>query len=103
MLHGHGGAPIESIQNSHLADYIRPYHWILVMPDGKDSYYTNSAEKSGDRFEDYIVQDVVADVERRFHAAPNRDGRMLAGISMGAFGAEKIGLKHPEVYRLVGA
>src|SRR4051794_21034014 len=103
MLHGHGGAPTESIQYSHLTDYIRPYHWILVMPDGKDSYYTNSAEKAGERFEDYIVQDVVADVETNFRAASNRHGRMLAGISMGGFGAEKIGLRHPETYRLIGA
>ncbi len=103
MLHGHGGAPTESIQNSHLADYVRPHQWILVMPDGKDSYYTNSPEKSSDRFEEYIVRDVVADVESRFRAIPRRDGRMLAGVSMGGFGAEKIGLRHPETYRLVGA
>jgi len=103
MLHGHGGAPTESIQYSHLTDYVRPYHWMLIMPDGKDSYYTNSAEKAGDRFEDYIVRDVVADVEARFRAMPNRNGRFLAGISMGGFGAEKIGLRHPEIYRLIGA
>jgi S-formylglutathione hydrolase FrmB len=103
LLHGHGGAPTESIQNGHLLDYIRPYHWILAMPDGKDSYYMNSAEKSGDRFEDYIVRDVADDVEAKFRAVPKREGRMLAGISMGGFGAEKIGLRHPEIYRLIGA
>jgi len=103
MLHGHGGAPIESIQNSHLLEYIRPQRWILIMPDGKDSYYTNAAEKLGDKFEDYIVQDLVSDVETKFRALPKREGRMLAGISMGGFGAEKIGLRHPETYRLIGA
>src|SRR5205085_1250820 len=103
MLHGHGGAPTESVQNSHLLEYIRPQHWILVMPDGKDSYYTNAAEKTGDRFEDYIVRDLVSDVEGKFRVVPKRDGRMLAGISMGGFGAEKIGLRHPEAYRLIGA
>jgi putative tributyrin esterase len=103
MLHGHGGAPTESIQNSHLANYIGPHHWILVMPDGKDSYYTNAAERSADKFEDYIVQDLVTDVESKFQVDPRREGRMLAGISMGGFGAEKIGLRHPETYRLIGA
>ena len=103
MLHGHGGAPTESIQNSHFSEYIRPHYWILIMPDGKDSYYTNAAEKSADKFEDYIVQDLVSEVESKFRAIPKRDGRILAGISMGGFGAEKIGLRHPEIYRLIGA
>jgi S-formylglutathione hydrolase FrmB len=103
MLHGHGGAPTESIQNSHLLEYIRPQHWILVMPDGKDSYYTNAAEKPADKFEDYVVQDVVSEVESKFRAIPKREGRMLAGISMGGFGAEKIGLRHPGTYLLIGA
>jgi len=103
MLHGHGRAPTESNQNRHLAEYVRLYHWIVVMPDGKDSYYTNAAERSGARFEDYIVQDLISDVESKFRALPKRNGRMLAGISMGGFGAEKIGLRHPETYRLIGA
>ena len=74
---------------------------ILIMPEGESSYYTNSVDRPKDRFEDYIVKDLVTDVEARFPADPSR--RAIAGVSMGGFGAIKLGLKYPELYRFVGA
>ncbi|PYX33998.1 MAG: hypothetical protein DMG81_20535 [Acidobacteria bacterium] len=75
---------------------------VLVMPDGDESWYTNSAERPQDRYEDYITQDLVADVENRFPAAAGRAHRAVMGVSMGGFGAVKLALRHPELYAFAG-
>ncbi len=75
---------------------------ILVMPEADESYYTNSAERPQDRYEDYIVTDLASDVETRFPAATGRRNRSLVGISMGGFGAVKLALRHPDVYVFAG-
>jgi S-formylglutathione hydrolase FrmB len=76
---------------------------LLVMPQGDYSYYVNAASRPQDRYEDYIVNDLPADVERRFHARTNRDGRVIVGVSMGGFGAINLALRHPEKFAFVGA
>ena len=55
---------------------------ILVMPEGDDSYYTNSAEHPQDRYEDYIVKDLITHVEARFPASPAPQNRAIIGVSM---------------------
>jgi putative tributyrin esterase len=75
---------------------------ILVMPEGDDSYYVNSADHPQDRYEDYIVRDLIADAETRFPITPDRTHRAIAGISMGGFGAVLLALKHPELFIFAG-
>ncbi len=75
---------------------------ILVMPEGNSSYYMNSAEHPEDRFEDYIVHDLIIDVEQRFPALAGRANRAIAGVSMGGFGAVVLALKHPDLYVFAG-
>lgn len=52
------------------------------------------------RFEDYLVHEVIPDVETRFAAGPNRG---VEGFSMGGFMAVKLALRHPGLFRTVGA
>ena len=72
------------------------------MPEGESSYYTNAVDPSGDRYEDYIVHDLIGDVESKFPAASGRANRAIVGVSMGGFGAVKLGLRHPDLFVFVG-
>jgi putative tributyrin esterase len=100
LLHGGGGDFHEWSNDSDVARFAEK-GLILVMPEGESSYYTNSVDRPRDRFEDYIVKDLISEVEARFPADPTR--RAIVGISMGGFGAVKLALKHPELYGFVGA
>jgi putative tributyrin esterase len=100
LLHGGGGNFQEWSNDSDVSRFAEQ-GFILVMPDGASSYYTNSWKRPEDRFEDFIVKDLIADVETRFPADPTR--RSIVGNSMGGFGAVKLALKFPELYRFVGA
>jgi len=101
LLHGAGGDFRDWSNNTDVARFAER-GLILVMPGGDQSWYTNSAELSQDRYEDYITQDLVTDVETRFPAAPGRANRAIMGISMGGFGAVKLALRHPDLYAFAG-
>jgi S-formylglutathione hydrolase FrmB len=76
---------------------------ILVMPEGAFSYYQNAALKPEDRYEDYLANDLISDVENRFPAAKGRENRAIIGISMGGFAAIKLALSRPQLFFFVGA
>lgn len=84
--------------------------FLIAAPDGSirgraslinnGSFYVNS---EAGRFEDYIVQDVWRFVRRHFAVRPERDAHILAGASMGGFGAYNLGFKHRHEFgQLVG-
>src|ERR1051326_6933253 len=101
LLHGNG----ESYQAwSNYSDVARfaESGLILIMPEGKSSYYTNAVDRPDDRYEDYIVKDLIADVESKFPAASQRGKRAILGISMGGYGAIKLALVHPELFAFAG-
>jgi putative tributyrin esterase len=102
LLHGGGGSFRDWSNYSNVAQYAAQ-DFLLVMPQGDYSYYTNAALRPQDRYEDYIVHDLPADVEARFPARADREGRAIAGVSMGGFGAVKLALDHPEMFAFSGA
>ncbi|HMK20750.1 MAG TPA: alpha/beta hydrolase family protein, partial [Terriglobales bacterium] len=101
LLHGGGGGFRDWSNYSDVARFAEK-GLLLVMPEGDESYYTNSAEHPQDRYEDYIVKDLLADVERRLPASSNRSGRAIVGLSMGGFGAIKLSFHNPELFAFVG-
>lgn len=77
--------------------------FILVMPEGAFSYYTNAAEKPENKYEDYLIHDLISDVETRFPAAPGRENRAIIGVSMGGFAAIKLALTRPDLFVFAAA
>jgi S-formylglutathione hydrolase FrmB len=101
LLHGGGGGFKDWSNYSDVARMVEN-DILLVMPEGSGSYYTNAVDPPQDRYEDYVVNDLVTDVESRFPVRSGRSNRAIVGISMGGFGAVKIGLRHPDVFGFVG-
>jgi S-formylglutathione hydrolase FrmB len=101
LLHGGGGGYRDWSNYSDVARYAEQ-GLILVMPEGNSSYYTNSAEHPEDRYEDYIMKDLIADVESKFPAEVRRESRAIAGVSMGGYGAVKLALRFPELFIFAG-
>ncbi|HYO63956.1 MAG TPA: alpha/beta hydrolase family protein [Pyrinomonadaceae bacterium] len=103
LLHGFGGSHADWLAKSKLAEYAAEHRMIVVTPEGANGWYTDSAEVAPDKFESYIVGELIADVGRRFRTIEAREGRAVAGLSMGGYGALKFGVKHPEKFVLAAS
>ena len=81
---------------------------IVAAPDGSlkgvASYFTAGSffinSKAG-RFEDYIIDDVWGFLVSRFPVRPEREAHVIAGPSMGGFGAFNLAMKHPDLFKVV--
>jgi putative tributyrin esterase len=106
LLHGQGDDYRSWSNYSDIARYsalVPRGGLILVMPEGASSYYMNAAGKPRDRYEDYLADDLISDVEARLPAARGRASRAIIGISMGGFAAVKLALSRPELFVFAGA
>jgi S-formylglutathione hydrolase FrmB len=101
LLHGLTGDYLDWSTRTDLARIAREAQMVIVMPDGENSWYVNAADK-GPRFEDYIADDLVTDVEKKYRVIRSRYGRAIAGLSMGGYGALKIALKRPGLFAAAG-
>lgn len=98
LLHGLTGHYNDWIQRTNIADYAAGYRIIVVMPEGNDGWYTDSAVVATDKYETYILQELIPDVQQRYRTIEARYGRAIAGLSMGGYGAIKFGLKSPSTF-----
>ena len=73
---------------------------ILVMPNAMNAFggsmYSNSVT-AGD-WEGYVAEDLVSYMDKNYRTIASRDGRGLAGHSMGGYGTMRIGMKRPDVF-----
>lgn len=103
LLHGLTGHSSNWIEKTRIALYATHYDLFIVMVEGNDGWYTDSATIPADKYESYILKELLPDVEKRFRVSQERTGRAVAGLSMGGYGAMKFGLKYPEMFGLVAA
>jgi putative tributyrin esterase len=76
---------------------------IIVTPEGENGWYTDSAAKPADKYESYIVKELIPAIDKKFRTSADRQGRAIAGLSMGGYGAIKFGLKYPDMFSLSGS
>ena len=71
---------------------------IIVMPDAGMTWYVDRKEK----METAVIQDLIGDVQHTFRVMDDRKGRVIAGLSMGGYGALRFVLKYPEMFAAAG-
>ena len=103
LLHGLTGHYSDWVERTNVADYASEYRMIVVTPEGKDGWYTDSATVATDKYESYILKELIPDVQQRYRTIEARYGRAIAGLSMGGYGAIKFGLKSPGTFVFAGS
>jgi putative tributyrin esterase len=76
---------------------------IVVTPSVGDSWYVNSVADESAKYEDFVVKDLIEYVDGQYRTIASPEGRAIAGVSMGAWGAMMLGLKHHQLFGAVGA
>jgi len=101
LLHGLSDDYSAWLRWTSLDRYVRDLPLIVVMPDGHRSFYTDAVQ--GYAYEKAIVQDLLDFIDRHFRTIRTARGRVIGGLSMGAYGAMKLGLKYPQKFAAVSA
>jgi len=100
LLHGLTGHFNDWTDAGKITELAAKHNVILVTPEGNDGWYS---DKANDRYESYIVKELIPEIDKSFRTFPDRERRVIAGLSMGGYGAVKFGLKFPEMFSLVGS
>jgi S-formylglutathione hydrolase FrmB len=98
LLHGLFGHYSDWFTKTKLAAYATQHRLIIVTPEGNNSWYTDSATVPADKYETYIMRELIPDVQSRYRTIEGREGRAIAGLSMGGYGALKFGVKYPDQF-----
>ena len=97
LLHGLTGHYNNWTENTKIMEYLKPYKFIVVNVEGNNGWYTNSGSVLNDKYENYIVEELIPEIDKSFTKA-SRDYRIIAGLSMGGYGSLKFGIKYPEIH-----
>jgi len=82
---------------STLTDQGELTNFIVVLPAGGRSFYVNSQD-GHERYEDFFIQELVPEIERRYRTLAVVGERGISGVSMGGYGALHLAMRHPEVF-----
>lgn len=103
LLHGLTGHYSNWIDKTKLVDYAARHKFIIVTAEGDNGWYSDSVMVANDKYESYIVEELIPEVEKKFDAIGTRENRFIAGLSMGGYGSIKFGLKYPDKFSIVGS
>lgn len=103
LLHGLTGHYDNWTTQTGLAKYAETYQIIIVTPEGDNGWYTDSVSNPNEKYESYIVKELVPEIDFKFRTISDRAHRAIGGLSMGGYGAIKFGLKYPGMFRLAGS
>jgi putative tributyrin esterase len=97
LLHGKSGDHTDWAKRTPLREAVGATPLIVVMPDGDDGWYLDWADgRHG--YEGQIVRDLIPHVDSTYRTLAAREGRAVAGLSMGGYGALKLALRHPDLF-----
>jgi putative tributyrin esterase len=94
LLHGLSDDHTIWSRRTSIERYVEGLPLIVVMPDGGRGFYVDAAE--GYAFGTALGEELPAMVERYF---PTRRPWCVAGLSMGGYGAIKLALDRPDLFR----
>lgn len=96
LLHGAGGDKSTWLLKTRIADYAEEKNVAVIMPSGNNSFYVN--QKHGKNYMDFICNELPQLCESWLPLLNDRKNRMIAGMSMGGYGAFVNALHHPEIF-----
>lgn len=100
LLHGLAGNHTHWTRYTLVERLAREYPFLVVMPDGGRSFYCDSPLGA---YETFLVKDLVPYIDRILPTRKQRRYRATGGLSMGGYGAIKLGLKYPQLFGAIMA
>lgn len=96
LLHGHSDDGSAWQRYTAIESIAALYNLVVVMPSAGLSFYTN--QPNGQNYFTYITEELPHYMRYVFGLSPRREDTLIAGNSMGGYGAFKAAFMHPELY-----
>lgn len=99
LLHGFSDDCNKFLSSTNIALYAEDHDLAVIMPNGYNSNYTD--DPNGVKVHSFIVDELLKVCSFLFPISTQREDVFIGGISMGAMGAMKLALVHPEKFSAV--
>ncbi|MEG1862750.1 MAG: alpha/beta hydrolase family protein [Oscillospiraceae bacterium] len=96
FLHGMGSSEREFREYTAANRYARENHVAMVYPSAPQSFYNDM--KYGLKYFTYLTEELPALLLSLFGVGMPREKTFVAGLSMGGYGALRLGLMRPDIY-----
>ena len=105
LLHGYSGDYKNWVNRYPIIKELSDqYKMLIVCPDGGfSSWYFDSPVDSSFKYETFISNELVEQIDFDFNTLKSNLGRAISGISMGGHGALYLTFKHPDKFGAVGS
>ena len=98
LLHGLSDDHSAWVRRTSIERYMEGLPFIVVMPNGERSFYVDAKTRMHSGFDSYITNELDGFVSSTFRTMTGRRSRVIAGLSMGGYGALGIALRHPDMF-----
>lgn len=86
-----------------LGELADQYGMVMVMPDGRDSWYWDSPVNPKLQMESFIIKELVPHIDSHYPTRAEAAQRAITGLSMGGHGALWLAVNHPDVFGSAGS
>lgn len=101
LLHGGSDNHTNWQRSTSIERYVSELGLVVVMPAVQYSFYTN--QKYGLNYFTFLSEELPRLVREFFHVSEKREDTFAAGLSMGGYGAFKLGIACPEYFAAVAS
>lgn len=101
LLHGLSDDHTMWMRQTCIEQLARDYRVCIVMPAVNRSFYMDMAH--GAKYDTFIAEELPRVIETYFPVGKKREHRFAAGLSMGGYGALRLGLSRPNRYAAVAS
>lgn len=104
LLNGFSGNHLDwTTRDPELGTLADQYGVIVVMPDGRDSWYFDSPVDPKMQMESFFVRDLVPYIDSHYPTRAEAQQRAITGLSMGGHGSLWLAMHHPDIWASGGS
>lgn len=101
LLHGYSGDETDWMRFTNIELYSKKYNLAVIMPSVRNSFYQDM--EIGDAFYTFISKELPETMEQMFPIRSDKEGKFVAGMSMGGYGAMHLALRNPYQFKKTAA
>ncbi|WP_125764249.1 alpha/beta hydrolase [Companilactobacillus hulinensis] len=100
LLHGYTADDTTWMRNTNVEKLADKYNWAIIMPEGRNAFYTDSDFIP---YYSFFIKELIPKMQGLLPISSEPEDNYIAGVSMGGYGALKIGLENPDKFGRIAA